>query len=141
MGLSLREPISTASPSRKMIDRKPSHFGSKLSAPSGMRGTALASIGATGGITGRFKLVISHPEDNAGSLEGPFLFEEHAALRSLRRYPKSENHNNPDNGVVKSTMTQLIELSDHAGPIDGGALAPTAPDEAAELLDAYSRAV
>jgi S1-C subfamily serine protease len=38
-------------------------------------------------------------------------------------------------------MTQLIELSDHAGPIDGGALAPTAPDEAAELLDAYSRAV
>src|SRR5580698_11541509 len=36
-----------------MIDRKPSHFGSKLSAPAGMSFTDLASIGATGGMTGR----------------------------------------------------------------------------------------
>src|SRR5437879_1069993 len=36
-----------------MIDRKPSHFGSKLSAPAGIRGTDLASIGATGGMTGK----------------------------------------------------------------------------------------
>ncbi len=28
IGFSLRLPISTSSPSRKMIDRKPSHFGS-----------------------------------------------------------------------------------------------------------------
>ena len=35
-----------------MIDRKPSHFGSKLYGPSGIFGTGLASIGATGGLTG-----------------------------------------------------------------------------------------
>ena len=35
-----------------MIDRKPSHFGSKLSAPSGISFTDLASIGETGGMTG-----------------------------------------------------------------------------------------
>jgi hypothetical protein len=41
-----------------MIERKPSHFGSKLSAPAGIRGTDLASIGATGGITGKRKALI-----------------------------------------------------------------------------------
>src|SRR5450755_558372 len=35
------------------MERKPSHFGSKLSGPSGMSLTDLASIGDTGGITGR----------------------------------------------------------------------------------------
>jgi len=53
IGRSLREPISTSSPSRKMIERKPSHFGSYDSAPVGICGTALASIGETGGMTGR----------------------------------------------------------------------------------------
>ena len=53
MGRSLREPISTWSPSRKMIERNPSHFGSYENAPVGIAGTDLASIGATGGITGR----------------------------------------------------------------------------------------
>ena len=63
MGFPLREPISTSSPSRKMMDRKPSHFGSKLSAPSGICGTDLASIGATGGITGKrnVPIVADHP--------------------------------------------------------------------------------
>src|SRR5215204_1822377 len=45
-------PISTSSPSRNTIDRKPSHFGSKDSEPSGICGTDFASIGATGGMTG-----------------------------------------------------------------------------------------
>ena len=52
-------PIFTWSPSRKMIERNPSHFGSKLSAPSGICGTALASIGATGGTTDRFKVAMT----------------------------------------------------------------------------------
>ena len=51
IGRSLRLPISTSSPSRKMIDRKPSHLGS-YDAPRGISATALASIGGTGGITG-----------------------------------------------------------------------------------------
>ena len=38
---------------RQTIDRKPSHLGSKLSGPRGISLTGLASIGATGGITGR----------------------------------------------------------------------------------------
>ena len=53
IGRSLRLPISTSSPSRKTIDRKPSHLGSKLNGPSGICGTGRASIGATGGLTGR----------------------------------------------------------------------------------------
>jgi S1-C subfamily serine protease len=49
---------------------------------------------------------------------------------------------NLDNGVVrKITMTQLIELNDEGGLVDGGALAPTPAAEDAALLDAYSRAV
>src|SRR5437762_10515658 len=36
------------------MERKPSHFGSNESAPLGISGTDLASIGATGGITGNF---------------------------------------------------------------------------------------
>ncbi len=51
MGRSLRLPSSTSSPSRKQIDRKPSHFGS-YDAPGGIVLTDLASIGATGGMTG-----------------------------------------------------------------------------------------
>src|SRR5215218_2426351 len=53
MGRSLRLPSSTSSPSRNTIVRNPSHLGSKLQAPSGSSPTGLASIGATGGITGR----------------------------------------------------------------------------------------
>src|SRR6266545_3650633 len=53
MGRSLRLPSSTSSPSRNTIVRNPSHLGSKLQGPSGSSGTGLASIGATGGITGR----------------------------------------------------------------------------------------
>src|SRR4029077_2617635 len=51
IGRSLRLPISTSSPSRKMIDRKPSHLGS-YDAPGGISATALASIGGKGVITG-----------------------------------------------------------------------------------------
>src|SRR5215212_4757370 len=53
MGRSLRLPSSTSSPSRNTIVRNPSHLGSKLNGPSGSSATGLASIGATGGITGR----------------------------------------------------------------------------------------
>src|SRR5207302_11517894 len=53
IGRSLRLPISTSSPSRKMIVRKPSHFGS-YDAPGGISGTDFDSIGATGGMTGSF---------------------------------------------------------------------------------------
>src|SRR6266852_5677525 len=51
-----------------MIDRKPSHFGSKLSAPLGISGTDLASIGSTGGITGKRKplLVADSPSFATG---------------------------------------------------------------------------
>jgi hypothetical protein len=59
MGRSLRLPSSTSSPSRKTIDRKPSHFGS-YDAPGGMVLTDLASMGGTGGITGSFTRVIVH---------------------------------------------------------------------------------
>ena len=52
VGRSLRLPSSTWSPSRKQIDRKPSHFGS-YQAPGGIVATDLASIGETGGMTGR----------------------------------------------------------------------------------------
>src|SRR5262245_54438411 len=60
MGRSFRLPISTSSPSRKMIDRKPSHLGSKLYEPVGISATDLASMGATGGITGR-RMHLSSP--------------------------------------------------------------------------------
>src|ERR1700712_1446910 len=51
-GRSLRLPYSTLSPSRKQMDRKPSHFGS-YEAPGGMTVTDLASIGRTGGRIGK----------------------------------------------------------------------------------------
>ena len=57
IGRSLRLPISTSSWSRKTIERKPSHFGSKLIAPRGISLTAFASIGETGGMTGRSMLL------------------------------------------------------------------------------------
>ena len=53
IGRSFRLPTSISSPSRKMIDRKPSHFGS-YDPSAGMLGTSFASIGATGGMTGSF---------------------------------------------------------------------------------------
>jgi hypothetical protein len=52
IGRSLRLPSSTASPSRRQIDRKPSHLGS-YQASGGISGTDFASIGETGGMTGR----------------------------------------------------------------------------------------
>ncbi|GAA2058116.1 hypothetical protein GCM10009722_16680 [Williamsia deligens] len=51
-GRSLRLPSSTSSPSRKQMLRNPSHFGS-YDAAGGIDFTGLASIGETGGITGR----------------------------------------------------------------------------------------
>src|SRR4051812_43000528 len=59
IGFSLRLPSSISSPSRKISDRKPSHFGS-YDAPDGMVGTDLASIGATGGMTGSFMGSVFH---------------------------------------------------------------------------------
>src|SRR5262245_56451888 len=70
MGRSLRLPISTSSPSRKIIDRNPSHLGSKLYEPSGISLTALASIGATGGVTGSV-IVPCPPTGIPGQLPGP----------------------------------------------------------------------
>ncbi len=52
IGLVFREPISTESPSRNTIARKPSHFGS-YSLPAGMDAADFDSIGSTGGSTGR----------------------------------------------------------------------------------------
>ena len=48
----MRLPISTSPPSRKMMDRNPSHFGSNITPPSGRDVTAFASMGAIGGISG-----------------------------------------------------------------------------------------
>src|SRR5919107_98885 len=58
IGRSLRLPTSTSSPSLKTMARKPSHFGS-YSCPPGMSGAGLASMGATGGITGRATAPVS----------------------------------------------------------------------------------
>src|SRR6201999_1027651 len=67
-GRSLREPSSISSPSRKTTHRKPSHLGS-YSRP-GSRGTActaFASIGRTGGITGRSTpAILNDRSDNSG---------------------------------------------------------------------------
>jgi hypothetical protein len=49
----LRLPNSTSPASRKHMDLKPSHFGS-YDMPAGIAGTAFASMGATGGMTGSF---------------------------------------------------------------------------------------
>ena len=51
-GFSLRLPITTSSPSRKTIERKPSHLGSYIMS-GGIALTGLASMGFTGGMTGR----------------------------------------------------------------------------------------
>lgn len=51
-GLPVRLPISISSPSRWTMARKPSHLASYCM-PGGMDVTDLASIGFTGGITGR----------------------------------------------------------------------------------------
>ncbi|MFD0623733.1 hypothetical protein ACFQ2K_14050 [Streptomyces sanglieri] len=51
-GLPVRLPITTSSPSRCTIARKPSHLASYCM-PGGILDTDLASIGFTGGITGR----------------------------------------------------------------------------------------
>lgn len=48
----MRLPISRPAPSRNTIARKPSHFASYC-IPGGIFATDLASIGFTGGITGR----------------------------------------------------------------------------------------
>ncbi len=48
----MRLPISTSSPSRNTTARNPSHFGS-YSWPGGISRASLASIGFTGGMTGR----------------------------------------------------------------------------------------
>src|SRR5690349_10670267 len=46
--------MKISSPSRKTSVRKPSHFGSKIQpSPSGSALTRLASIGSTGGLTGK----------------------------------------------------------------------------------------
>lgn len=63
-GLPVRLPISTSSPSRKTIARKPSHLASYC-IPGGISGTDLASIGATGGITGRSMSPMVPPPDPA----------------------------------------------------------------------------
>src|SRR5215204_3152147 len=86
-------PISTSSPSRNTIDRKPSHFGSKDSEPSGICGTDFASIGATGGITGRSMrsllrtiAVRAHEEDRAPALtEASFRLGQIAGQGFRRR--------------------------------------------------------
>src|ERR1700743_881764 len=52
VGFSLRLPTSTWSPSRKRMDLNPSHLGS-YEASGGIDFTDLASIGETGGITGK----------------------------------------------------------------------------------------
>src|ERR1700733_95746 len=52
IGFSLRLPTSTCSPSRKRIDLNPSHLGS-YDASGGIDLTDLASIGETGGMTGK----------------------------------------------------------------------------------------
>ncbi|CAM5320167.1 hypothetical protein SAFG77S_00013 [Streptomyces afghaniensis] len=54
-GFPVRLPSSTSSPSRKTIARNPSHFASYCM-PEGIVATDLASIGSTGGITGRSML-------------------------------------------------------------------------------------
>src|SRR4029453_18434265 len=59
MGRSRRLPSSPSSPSRNTMVRNPSHLGSKLQDPSGRSETGLASIGATGGITGRSMPLVS----------------------------------------------------------------------------------
>src|SRR6266571_9112921 len=56
-----------------MIDLKPSHFGSKLSAPSGICGTDLASIGATGGMTGKRTVPIVADPSALSAVEAPRL--------------------------------------------------------------------
>src|SRR4051812_26009188 len=49
--------MNISSPSRKTSERKPSHLGSKIHSPSdGISPTRLASIGSTGGLTGRSTL-------------------------------------------------------------------------------------
>src|SRR4029453_6427993 len=70
MGRSLRLPSSTSPPSRNTIVRNPSPLGSKLQAPSGRSGTGLASIGATGGITGRSMPPVSGTGPGRGSETG-----------------------------------------------------------------------
>ena len=53
-GRSLREINSSRSPSRKTMQRNPSHFGSySQPSPSGMERASLASIGSIGGWIGR----------------------------------------------------------------------------------------
>ena len=63
IGRSLRLPSSTSSPSRKQIDRKPSHFGS-YEASGGIVATDLDSIGETGGMTGSCIDSLSRPPDD-----------------------------------------------------------------------------
>ncbi len=57
IGFSLRLPITTSSPSRKMMARNPSHLGSYIR-PLGIAVAGLANIGLTGGITGRSTCLI-----------------------------------------------------------------------------------
>ena len=53
-GRSLRLPNSTSEPSRKATHRNPSHFGSySMPGTVGSSRASLASMGATGGMTGR----------------------------------------------------------------------------------------
>jgi hypothetical protein len=91
---------STSSPSRKMIVRKPSHFGSyRMPSAVGIFGTALASIGSTGGITGN---CIPQPSPQAAvdhEVSGPRSPDHDdslmiAAILGVQPHDRGELHNN-----------------------------------------------
>src|SRR5919108_2013464 len=111
MGRSLRLPSSTSSPSRNTTVRNPSHLGSKLWGPSGSPATGLASIGATGGITGRSL----PPSIQDRPPEGRRAAPRRGAGRGIP--PMARAAGRPSAGLVRGPHPDLVQVGEEVGRI------------------------
>src|SRR6478609_6668556 len=130
IGLVFRDPISTESPSRNTMARKPSHFGS-YSLPAGMEGTDLASMGSTGGITGSvIREVLPAPATTAAdSPAGEPAREAGSAGRAgrrggdgLRGYRREAVQRRGEHGRPEDVLARVVPAHVPAGLRDGAAL-------------------
>src|ERR1700733_16228221 len=135
IGFSLRLPTSTCSPSRKRIDLNPSHLGS-YEASGGIDFTDLASIGETGGMTGKSICTLCwNPvlESGYGSCSG-------GTRRRWHRGPADQSGQGvlPEAGVERHQATARRVLPRRRGRPDAG-LVTGPPDAFAALPRRYRR--
>src|SRR3954453_21454667 len=123
-GRSLRLPSSTSAPSRKTMQRKPSHFGSEyMPSPVGSVVEALASIGFTGGSRGRSMPAVKQPGPTGSGSAGvqPVSGEQHAVLLQYLQQPRPDDvgqgdvAEQPGLGADERGRDREVQLVDHPG--------------------------